>query len=134
MSPLAPALFVLEKSPRWESELKRRMAGRQLLVRPCRSTSDVIALCRQSPGSAVVIDVTGGAADGLRLVEALDRRARNVSAIVIAAREQAELEWPARELGAKAFVSDTIGGAALATLCRRMFVVPASGASSAPPV
>jgi DNA-binding NarL/FixJ family response regulator len=110
----------MEKAPRWESELKRRLAGREMLVRPCRSPSDVIALCRQSPGSAVVIDFTGGADDGLRLLEALDRQARNISAIVIAARDQADLEWPARELGAAAFVNETIGGAALAALCRRM--------------
>jgi DNA-binding NtrC family response regulator len=120
MSPLAPAVLVLEKTPRWESELKRRIVGPNRLVRPCRSTADILVLCRQVPGSVVVIDFAAGAADGLRLLEALDRRRLGALPVVVAAAAERELEWPARELGAAAFVTDTIGGAALAALCQRM--------------
>jgi DNA-binding NtrC family response regulator len=120
MSPLAPALFVLENAPRWESELKRRFAGGQWLVRPIRSTSDAVQFSRQSPGSVVVIDFSAGAAEGLRLLESLGRQSPGSLPVVIASREQAELEWPARELGAVDFVSDTIGGDALAVFCQRM--------------
>ncbi|MGE5192089.1 MAG: hypothetical protein ACM3U2_06260 [Deltaproteobacteria bacterium] len=130
MSPLAPAVLVLERSPRWESELKRRISGPQLLVRPCRSAADVLRLCRQMPSSVVVIDLAAGPADGLRLLEALDRLCAGIVTLVIATRALAELEWPARELGAADFVADTIGGAALARLCRRMFVVPPSGGTA----
>jgi DNA-binding NtrC family response regulator len=119
MSPLAPAMLVLERSPRWESELKRRLAGLRLLVRPCRSAADVVGLCRQIPGSVVVIDFSAGPADGLRLLESLHCLRKGVVPVVIAARALAELEWPARELGAVAFLADTTGGAALARLCRR---------------
>jgi DNA-binding NtrC family response regulator len=120
MSPLAPAILVLEKTPRWESALKRRIAGPNLLVRPCRSTADILTLCRQVPGSIVVIDFSAGAADGLRLLETLDRRRLHALPIVVASTAQPDLEWPARELGAAAFITDTIGGGALAALCRRM--------------
>ena len=34
-----------------------------------------------------------------------------------------ELEWPARELGAAQFVSDTIGGESLAQNCRRILAI-----------
>lgn len=117
---LAPAIFVIEKSPRWEAELKRRLAGSQVLVRPCRSVRDVLALCRQAPGSVAVVDFASGIAEGLRLVEALAGLRRSISSIVIVSRENAELEWPVRELGTVDFVTDRIGGDALADICRRM--------------
>lgn len=120
MSPLAPAVLVFEKAPRWEAELKRRLSGQDLLVRPCRSASDVIALCRLMPGSVVVNDFAAGAAEGLRLLEALLRKRLQAFVLVVASRELGELEWPARELGAAQFVSETIGGEALAQSCRRM--------------
>jgi DNA-binding NtrC family response regulator len=127
MSPLAPAVLVFEKSPRWESELKRRISSPQLLVRPCRSAADVLNLCRQIPGSVVVIDFAAGAAEGLRLLEALDGRRLRALPVVVASRALQDLEWSARELGAAGFVPDTIGGAALAALCVRLLVVPPSG-------
>jgi ActR/RegA family two-component response regulator len=120
VSPLAPAVLVFEKAPRWEAELKRRLSGRDLLVRPCRSAGDVVALCRVMPGSVVVNDFAAGAAEGLRLLEALLRQRLRAFVVVVASSELGELEWPARELGAAQFVSDTIGGEALAQNCRRM--------------
>ncbi len=126
MSPLAPAVLILERSPQWESELKRRLSGPRLLVRPCRSAADVLHLCRKIPGGVVVIDFAAGPADGLQLLEALARLRSGIMAIVIAPRSLAELEWPARELGAVEFIADAIGGAALARLCRR-FVGDAAG-------
>lgn len=123
MSPLAPAVLVFEKAPRWEAELKRRLSGRELLVRPCRSASDVVALCRKMPGSVVVNDFAAGAADGLRLLEALLLQRLRAFVVVVASRELSDLEWPARELGAVHFVSDMIGGDVLARNCRRMLAL-----------
>jgi DNA-binding NtrC family response regulator len=120
VSPLARALLVYEKAPRWEAELKRRLSGRDLLVRPCRSARDVVILCREMPGSVVVTDFAAGAAEGLRLLEALLWRRLHAFVAVVASQELAELEWPARELGCTLFVRDTIGGEALAQSCRRI--------------
>jgi len=120
MSPLAPAVLVFEKAPRWECELKRRISTPQLLVRPCRSAADVVNLCRQIPGSVVVIDFAAGAAEGLRLLEALVSLRLRTLPVVIAAAPLADLEWPTRELGAVGFVAETIGGSPLAALCRRL--------------
>jgi DNA-binding NarL/FixJ family response regulator len=122
MSPLAPAIFVFEKSPRWDAELKRRLANHQVLVRPCRSAQDLLALCRQAPGSVAVIDFAAGIAEGLRLVESLAGLALAIAPVVIGSRETEDLEWPARELGAAGFVTDRIGGDALADICRRLLL------------
>lgn len=119
MSPLAPAIFIFEKSPRWEAEVKRRLADCQVLVRPCRSAADVLALCRQAPGSVAVVDLAAGVAEGLRLVEALAGLRLGISPVVIGSRATDELEWPARDLGATDYVTDCIGGDSLAEICRR---------------
>jgi len=117
---MAPAIFVFEKAPRWEAELKRRLADRLVLVRPCRSPHDVRELCRQAPGSVAVVDFAAGIADGLRLVEALTGLRLRIWPVVIGSRETEDLEWPTRDLGAAAFVTDRIGGDSLADVCRRL--------------
>ena len=88
-------------------------------VRPCRSSADTIALCRQAPGSLAVLDFTVGPAEVLQLLERLLRLRSVVLPIVIGSAETGELEWPARELGALAYVTDRIGGMALARLCQQ---------------
>jgi DNA-binding NtrC family response regulator len=120
MSPLAASIFVFEKSPRWEAELKRRLTDRHVLVRPCRSAQDLLSFCRQAPGSVAVADIAVGVVDVLQVVEALGGLRLGISPVVIASRETEELEWSARELGATDFVTDRIAGARLADICRRM--------------
>jgi len=117
-------VIVFEKFPRWESELKRRIGGRQLLVRPCRSDLDVVNLCRQTPGSVVVIDLSSVADEGWRLLEGLAQSQFRVLPVVVGGRDTAEMEWLAREMGAVDFVSDSIGGGALADFCRRALLMP----------
>ncbi|MBS0261239.1 MAG: hypothetical protein JSS02_04725 [Planctomycetes bacterium] len=125
MTPLlAPALIVYEKSPRWESELKRRFGVHDILIRPCRSAADVLALCRQAPGSVIVADFDVGPADVLRLLESLVRRRARVYPVVIGSAETAELEWPARDLGAVAFLPNRLPGERLAQVCRRILGTP----------
>lgn len=119
MSAFVPAVILFEKSPRWEAELKRRLADGALRVRPCRSSADALELCRQAPGSALVVDLAANAAEVLQLLDALLKLRLPVRPIVIAPLEAGELEWPTREFGATAFVSDRIGGDALARTCRQ---------------
>jgi DNA-binding response OmpR family regulator len=120
MSPLARAVIVFEKSPRFEAELKRRMSSPQLFVRPCRSGADVVSLSRRAPGSVVVIDLASVAADGWRLLDELAERPFQVSPVAVASRDMEGLEWAAREMGAVAFVTELQGGAALADVCQRL--------------
>jgi hypothetical protein len=127
MSPLAPSVIVFEKSPRWESELKRRLGGCRLLVRPCRSAPDVVSLSRLAPGSVVVIDVNSVEIEGWRLLGDLAQRRIPAFRIAIGPRETRNLEWLARELGAAGFFADAVTGEALADLCCR--VISASTAT-----
>ena len=122
MSPVAPAVFVFEKSPRWEAELKRRLGERSVRVRPCRSAADLLTFCRDAPGSVAVLDLEAGPAEVLQLLAALLALRSSVRPVVIGSAETAELEWPARELGAIDYVTDRIGGAALAQICRKALI------------
>jgi ActR/RegA family two-component response regulator len=120
MTRFAPAVFVLERRPRFEAELKRRLTSRRVLVRPCRSPADLAALAARMPGSVAVVDLAFGMAECLHLLGDLLGARTPIFPVVVGSRESAELEWPVRELGAAAFVCETIGSAELADLCGRM--------------
>ncbi len=117
---LSPALFVYEKRPRWESELKRELAGKGLHVRPCRSPADVLELAARMPGCVLVIDLACGPADGLQLLGQLVGRRIEARAVLISQPGLADLEWPARELGVSAILPETVSGTDLAGLCLRL--------------
>lgn len=128
MSRFPPAILVYEKKPRWEAELKRRFSGSRGLVRPCRSVSDVLTLAAAMPGSILVLDFDSGIVDCLRILEQALVRRLTTWAIVLADRPTADLEWPARELGARGFLKSPISGDDLAQHCRRLWNQPASPA------
>jgi hypothetical protein len=119
MANLAAAVLVFEKRPRWEAELKRCLAGDALLVRPCRSVADLLALARAMPGSVAVIDFDGSEAV-LRCLNESQAFRTGMQPVVILSQEWSELEWPLRELGAVVVFPETIQGAALAAVCRRL--------------
>jgi len=135
MAALAPAVIVFEKVPHWEAELKRRLADHRLLVRPCRTCRDVLTLAGQAAASVVVIDFDAGAAEGLRILEGLLKFRLASWPIVIGTHDGDPLEWAARDLGAAAFVSGSIGGEGLADICRRALSVGSfAEAPAGPPV
>jgi hypothetical protein len=121
MMPLfAPSLIIYEKKPCWESELKRRLPEQKLLIRPYRSAPDVLSLGRRAPGSVVVADLAVGAAEVLRLLRGLSMMPAALFPVVIGSVEMADLEWPVRDLGAVAFLTDRMHGNVLADVCRRI--------------
>lgn len=119
MTHLDAMIFVYERRPRWESELKRRFAGETITVRPCRSADDLLTLCRPAPGSVAVIDLSAGPKGVLHCLEQLLRERLNVFPLVIAAADPEDLEWPLRELGAQAVYPASVSGDELANMCRR---------------
>ena len=70
----------------------------------------------------MVIDLDSVADEGWRLLEGLAQIPRQVFPVVIGSSEIDDLEWLARELGAVDFVENTIGGDALAAICRRLLI------------
>ena len=69
-----------------------------------------------------MIDLGSADIDGWRLLCELPQRRLSVFPVAIGSRETEDLEWLARELAAVDFVADTVGGEALAELCRRVTV------------
>lgn len=120
MSSLAPAVIVFERRPCWESELKRRLPAREILVRPSRAAGDALTLAQAMRGSVLVVDLAVGLQPALQLLERLMTLRVLVSPIVVSPDSAAELEWPLRELGAVAFVNEAASGQEVADLCRRL--------------
>jgi hypothetical protein len=126
MSHLAPAILVYEKRPRWESELKRACAGERTLIRPCRSPTDLLELCRSMPGSVIVADLEAGTAHVLRCLEQVLLERLAAHPLIIAPAEAGDLEWSFRELGALGVLPESTRGEELADLCRRALGVGAA--------
>lgn len=113
----APGIVIYEKTRRWEAILKRFFLGTQIQVRSCRLPSEMLQLLAAMPGSVAVIDLKAGSEQGLRLLTQIGWRQPRSQVLVIAPASLADLEWPAREFGAAAFLPDTIAGSDLGRLC-----------------
>jgi len=116
----APGILIFERAPRYEPDLKRLLASRELLVRPCRSANDVVDLCRRMPGTVVVIDLEVSAAETLRLLERLTLGRLGARPVVLAGPEWDSLEWAVREAGAADFVAASTPAKELAQQCQRL--------------
>ena len=115
----APGVVIYEKTSRWEALLKRYFGGREIQVRPCRLPAQVLSTLAAMPGSVTVIDLAAGAGAGLRLIAQVRQLVPAGQVIVVAPESLADLEWPAREFGALAFLPDSVSEAELAGLCAR---------------
>jgi ActR/RegA family two-component response regulator len=115
----APGVVIYEKSSRWEAMLKRYFQPREVQVRPCRLPAQVLATLAVMPGSVTVIDLAAGAAQGLRLIAQAKQQIPEGEVIVVAPDKLADLEWPAREFGALAFLPETTSESELGALCSR---------------
>jgi ActR/RegA family two-component response regulator len=115
----APGVVIYEKTRRWEAILKRAFLGTQTQVRPCRLPAEMLELLGAMRGSVAVIDLSAGAAAGLRLITQICWRQPQSHVFVLAPPSLADLEWPAREFGAAAFLPDSVSDAHLGQLCRQ---------------
>jgi len=120
MSHLAPGVVLFEKRPRWESELKRGLAEDRVLIRPCRSPTDLTALCRAMGGSVAVIDFEMSPAIVLEWLQDTHSRGLAVSPVIILPRDAGALEWPLRELGVLGVLITPVRTSELIQLCRSL--------------
>lgn len=72
-------------------------------------------------GSVLVIDLTTDPGEALRLTALVSRGLLANSILIMGSQPEAELEWPFLELGAHAFLLDSLRGEALAKICLRQF-------------
>ena len=113
----APGVIVLEQRPRWEAALKRNLSDSAIRIRGCRKSKDALELLEQMRDSVLVIDLSTGTEEALRLTETVSRRSLTAGIVVIASDADTELEWAFRELGAHAFLPDSLRGEALFQVC-----------------
>jgi DNA-binding NtrC family response regulator len=115
----APGIVIYEKTSRWEALLKRHFQPLGVQVRPCRLPAQVLAALQAMPGSVTLIDLSAGTAQGLRLIAQAKLQVPAAEVIVVAPQSLADLEWPAREFGALAFLPESVTEADLGLLCMR---------------
>lgn len=114
-------IAVLERRPWWTPELQRQFLGTGVRVRSGSSFRDLRSLL--TPEIRVLaIEFDVSPAECLQWLGGRAGIAAECPAIVIGTEQTAEFEWLVRELGATDFVPETIGGRALAALCRKQFV------------
>ena len=112
-------IVVFEKEPRWAPELKRQFLGDDVVVRACRSVSDIESKSRNAEETVIVLDLDSEPANCLQFLGQSMGDPARPPVIVIGSTRVLELEWPVRELGAVEFLSDSVLGEDLAKLCRR---------------
>ncbi|MBM79542.1 MAG: hypothetical protein CMJ78_02975 [Planctomycetaceae bacterium] len=121
----AATILVYEPSRRWVPELQRKFEGEDVRIRACRSLADLSKQIREEAQAGfdlqgvVVIDLKSGAAECLQFLGSAAGQSRDWAKVVIGSKQNAELEWPLRELGAVGFFSEFVPGSELSRLCRR---------------
>ena len=116
-----PCIVVFEKEPRWAPELKRQFLGDDVVVRACRSVSDIESKSESAEETVIILDLQAEPANCLQFLGQFMGDPAHPSVIVIGSARVLELEWPVRELGAVEFLSDSVLGEDLAKLCRRQW-------------
>ena len=118
---------MFEKRPYWGPELKRQYSDQPILVRECRSVHDLSPISEVAE-TVLVLTLDAAPHDCLIWLANHFQNHQKSPVVVISPVELADLEWPVREAGVAAFVSDEIAGHRLANVCRRL--MRSSGAAS----
>lgn len=112
-------IVVLEKQRRWTPELQRRFDGADCRVRGCVAATDVLQSVRDG-ANIVVLVLPEAEAICLELLGRFLDGTPRPNVVVVGAAGSDGLEWPVRELGAAAFLPETVSGGDLADLCLRL--------------
>lgn len=112
-------IVVFEKRPRWLPELQRQFLGEDVRLTACRGMDDAEQLIPLSTVRVIILELAAAPAAILSSLQNMAGRSPQKAVFVVASQASWELEWAARELGAAAFVGDSITGEELASLCRR---------------
>lgn len=115
----ADGVVVFERDPYWGPELKRQFAGDWVVVRECRSLNEIHAVAADLEHVVILAVIDAAPAEILNWLERPAITMSRAGLIVISSPDWAELEWPIREAGAMAFMSDETPGVRVAHWCRR---------------
>lgn len=115
------SVIVFEKRPFRQPELQRQFAGEPISVRRCIERIDISQLGKDEH-CVVVLQFDDAPAICLQMLAAWNESVMpGVRVVVLGSKASSELEWTVRELGAFAFLDESIRGEALARICRRHF-------------
>jgi hypothetical protein len=117
----APAIIVFEKQPRWVPELQRQFEAEDVAIIGCRSLRDVRERSQGVERGVILLELTSEPAGCLRFLGQTVDQPGALDVFVVASARTADLEWPVRDLGAKAFFPERIPGEQMASLCRRQW-------------
>ncbi len=95
------------------------MLDQNVRVRSCASARELSSVLADDPRAVVVLDLAAGTGECLQFLRSLPDVEGTPAIVAIASPETKDLEWPARELGASAFLVDPVSGDDLAQFCRR---------------
>ncbi len=111
------SLAILEKRSRWVPELKRRFLGTPITVRGYSTARELAGGDYIGVALLVLDDLEEACLD---LLFRLGRRMLPPCMVVVGSKQNADLEWSIRELGATAFVMTDIPSDEMVDLCRRL--------------
>lgn len=124
MTQATACIAVFEKRPFWGPELQRQLVARNVLVRECRSLSDLIPATNDFASALILLDIGSAPVDCLAWLSLQFREPLRRPVIACASTDLADLEWTLREAGAIGFVSDDASGGELSRLCLRQLRLP----------
>ena len=111
-----PQLVVHEAGRRWIDGLRSRLARLPVRVRHSASARDALEIVRREQRCIVLLELGRRPLDTLDLLEQIGGLPHELTVIVLARSDQADLEIPTRELGAAAFFTEPLTVAELASL------------------
>jgi DNA-binding response OmpR family regulator len=115
---LPPVVLVLESTPRWSPELRRRFLAEGVTVRERSHPRDALELCGSGTVGLLVVNLDSREETLLHPLK-LVGQARQVPCLVLSSPEKHALEWTVRELGIEEFLIEPVPGAMLADRIRR---------------
>lgn len=111
-----PQILVHEAGRRWIEGVRSRLARLPVRVRHSAVARDTLEIARHERRCIVLAELGRRPLDTLDLLEQIDRLGRELMVIVVARSDQANLEIPAREMGAAVFLTEPLTVAELADL------------------
>jgi hypothetical protein len=113
------AVVVCEREPYWTPELQRQFLGERVTVRGCRKWSELVTLSQEFETALRIVDFDFIAAECLAGMAHDAASVNRQPLLLLVTGERAEFEWPLRDGGADAVLSNRIAADELARYCRR---------------
>jgi DNA-binding NtrC family response regulator len=107
-------LILHEMGRRWFDALRGHATRSRVQIRHSAGIHDTLAVVCSERRSTLLIELGRQALESLDLLERVSGFSNEVVSIVVASSDQADLEVPARELGASAFLREPLTGTELA--------------------